>query len=277
VKEHRSDFLLCEYQARPDVDLSTVERIQNVRAVWTGDEWELHFVCKVEVETEESAGDEVAGIDLGITNIATVAFPDEYILYPGNSIKQDKHYFAREEYATEGDDGLSEKAEWARRKLTERETHFYHTLTSAIIEECVERGVDKLAVGWPEYVRDADWGTTGNKKLHSWAFDRLYQYLAYKGEEQGVEVVKKNEWGTSQTCSACGDNSDGNRAERGLYVCSECELVGNADCNGAENIRQKITPSPHGEDRSNGCVAQPSVHLFNHESGTFTTREQVVS
>ena len=48
-------------------------------------------------------------------------------------------------------------------------------------------------------------------------------------------------------------------------------------CNGAENMRQKITPSPHGEDRSTGCVAQPSTYLFDRESGTFHTREQVVS
>ena len=92
-----------------------------------------------------------------------------------------------------------------------------------------------------------------------------------------MEVLKENEWDTLKTCSACGDDTDSNRIERGLYVCSSCELVGNADCNGAENMRQKITPSPHGEDRSNGCVAQPSVRLFDRESGMFTTREQAVS
>jgi len=166
--------------------VSEVESVQNVRAVWNGDEWELHFVCKIQIEATESAGDGVAGIDLGITNTATVAFPDEYVLYPGNSLKQDKHYFTRSEYDTEGENGPSNRSEWARRKLTDRETHFYHTLTDQIITECVDRGVGTLAVSWPEDVRDADWGKTGNKKLHSWAFDRLYQYLAYKGEERGV-------------------------------------------------------------------------------------------
>ncbi|WP_435349257.1 RNA-guided endonuclease InsQ/TnpB family protein [Haloarchaeobius sp. HRN-SO-5] len=277
LKEHRSDFLLCEYQTRPDVNLSEVERVQNVRAVWTGDEWELHFVCKVELETTDSAGEGVAGIDLGITNIATVAFPDEYVLYPGNTVKQDKHYFTRADYETEGKSGPSERSKWARRKLAERETHFYHALTDAIITECVERGVGTLAVSWPEDVRASDWGKTGNKKLHTWAFDRISQYLDYKGKERGVKVLKENEWNTSKTCSRCGDDTKSNRTHRGLYVCSSCELVANADCNGAENMRQKITPSPHGEDRSNGCVAQPSVHLFDRESGTFTTRDQVVS
>jgi len=43
---------------------------------------------KVEIESADPAGDGVAGIDLGIKNIATIAFPDEYVLYPGNSLKE---------------------------------------------------------------------------------------------------------------------------------------------------------------------------------------------
>ncbi len=277
LKESWSDFLLCEYQTRPDTDFSKVNSVQNVRAVWNGDAWELHFICKLQLETNDSAGDEVAGIDLGITNIATVAFPHEYVLYPGNSLKEDKHYFTRTEYDTEGENGPSKKSVWARQKLADRETHFYHALTDTIITECVERGVGTLAVSWPVNVRDSDRGKTGNKKLRSWAFDRLYQYLEYKGEIRGVEVLKENEWNTSKTCSKCGDDTKANRVERGLYVCQSCELVANADCSGAENMRQKITPSPHAEDRSTGCVAQPSTYLFDCESGMFHTREQVVS
>ena len=85
------------------------------------------------------------------------------------------------------------------------------------------------------------------KKLNTWPFDRIYQYLEYKGEMRGVAVLTENEWNTSKTCSRCGDDTKSNRVERGLYRCSSCELVANADCNGAENMRQKTTPSPHGE------------------------------
>ena len=31
------------------------------------------------------------------------------------------------------------------------------------------------------------------KKLHTWPFDRIYQYLEYKGEMRGVAVLTKNE------------------------------------------------------------------------------------
>jgi len=45
-----------------------------VKAVWTGDEWELHFVCKVEIEVSESPGEKTVGIDLGINNFAALAY-----------------------------------------------------------------------------------------------------------------------------------------------------------------------------------------------------------
>ena len=276
LKNGWGDFVLCEYDTRNDVDLSTVDSVQNVRAVWNGEQWEIHFVVKETIETPDTPGDGVAGVDLGVKNIAAVAYPDEYVLYPGNTIKQDNHYFQQQEYNTEGENGPSRQAQRLRRKRTRRETHFYHTLTKTIIEECVDRGVGTLVVGWPEDVRSEDLDKTNNKWLHTWAFDRLYQYLAYKGEQRGIEVLKENEWNTSKTCCKCGDTTDNNRVERGLYVCDSCGMVANADCNGAENIRQKITPNPS-VDRSTGCLAQPSVYLFDRSTGEIAPQEQVVS
>lgn len=36
LKDYWSDFNLCEYQTRPNVDLSEVESVQQIQAVWTG-------------------------------------------------------------------------------------------------------------------------------------------------------------------------------------------------------------------------------------------------
>jgi len=48
-----------------------------------------------------------------------------------------------------------------------------------IISEVVQRDGGTLAVSWAEDVRASDWCKTGNKKVRSWACDRLYVYLAY--------------------------------------------------------------------------------------------------
>ncbi|MFT4957722.1 MAG: putative transposase, partial [Halobacteriales archaeon] len=124
-----------------------------------------------------------------------------------------------------------------------------------------------------------NWGKHGNLDLHSWAFDRFTDLLEYKAEMDGITVEEVCECDTSKSCSCCGRKRDANRVERGLYVCDECETVANADVNGAENIRQKVSPSSASGsvNRSNGWLAQPSTFLFDKETGAFAPQEQVRS
>ncbi|ACM58776.1 putative transposase [Halohasta litchfieldiae] len=271
LKEHWSDFILCEIETRPDV---AVENVRQIKAVWNGDEWELHIVCKHEIEAE-SPGDETAGIDLGISNFAAVSYSTgDHELYPGNVLKTDERYFAKE--IAKCNSSRSNKALRLRQKRSERRSHYLHAVTKHIVTECVERGIGTIAVGNLGGIRKDDetgeprnWGDRGNKGLHGWAFDRFTTLLTYKAKAEGIAVVVVSERDTSKTCSCCGQKRDANRVERGLYVCRGCEAVMNADSNGAENIRrrldqaQKVTPSPRSSgDRCSGRVARPVVNLF---------------
>jgi hypothetical protein len=94
-KEHPKawEYILAEYETRPGV---TIENLQQVRAVYDQQQerWELHLVCKDEIETPTAPGNETAGIDFGISNFAAVAYSTEDAdLYPGNRLKQDGYYF----------------------------------------------------------------------------------------------------------------------------------------------------------------------------------------
>jgi putative transposase len=283
LKEHRSDFVLCEYDLIGPPE-RTVENVQQVRAVYEHGVWRLHIVCRVEIDVSETPGNSVAGIDLGICNVAAVSFGDDSLLYPGGALKEDEYYFAKKR--AECDDSASREARRLDQTGTDRRTHFLHTLSKDIIDECVEREVGTLVVGKLTGIRDDEngdpknWGRHGNLDLHGWAFDRLWKMLKYKGEMDGIDVVRKDERGTSKSCSACGRTDDSQRIERGLYVCDECGLVANADTNGAENIRQKVqvppNPAAPQPDRSNGWLAQPAVRLFDRREGCFAPREQVV-
>ena len=185
--------------------------------------------------------------------------------------------FRHEEYETEGENGTSNHAEWARRKKSRRQDHFLHAVSKDIVEQCGNRGVATIAVGHPRNIReDEDWDRHGNKRLHDWAFETLLSHIEYKAEERGIEVerVDKYEMTTSITCCGCGTQADSNRVERGLYVCDECGLVANSDLNVAENMRAMVTPTP-AMDRSNGCLAQPSVRLFDRSTGRVAPQEQV--
>jgi len=275
---YAADYILCEYEEQADYTLEEVDRVQTVRAVWTGENWELHFVSKLPMETAESGGEKTAGIDLGISNTAAVSVGDETLLYPGNALKEDAHYFRQVEYRTEGEDGPSQTAEWARQKKARRQEHFLHAVSKDIVQQCDDRNVGTIAVGHPKNIRaDGDWGRHGNKRLHDWAFETLIQQIEYKAEERGIGVERVDEASlkTSKTCCECGMAADSNRVERGLYVCEACGLVANSDLNAAENMRATVTPSP-ATDRSNGCLAQPSVRLFDKQTGQIAPQEQVV-
>ncbi len=174
TKDYWSDFVRCEYQTRPDVDLSTVESVQQVRAVWTGDEWELHFVCKVSLDAEEGPGENTVGIDLGICTFAALAYEDVHgELYPLNCLKEDDYYFRKEIARCE--DAESEQATRLNTILSERRTHYFHALSKHTVDRCVEQNVGELIVGDLGGIRDDEetglaknWGSHGNLDLHSW-------------------------------------------------------------------------------------------------------------
>jgi len=286
-KEHPRawEYILVEYETRPGV---TVENLQQVRAVYDKEKgrWELHLVCKHEVETPDAPGEESAGVDLGICNFAAVAYSTEQAdLYPGNRLKQDGYYFPKE--IAKCDDSGGEEATRLHKKWSERRTHFFHSLAKHIVEKCIERRIGQINVGKLAGVREDEngdsknWGRHGNLDLHGWAFDRFTDILEYKAKVEGIEVVEVSERDTSKTCCVCGREDDSQRVERGLYVCEECDAAFNADVNGAENIRLDINQSNSessaslGEDRSTGWLAQPGVYLHDLSRG-FQPRAEVV-
>ena len=286
-KEHPKawEYILVEYETRPGV---TVENLHQVRAIYdkVTERWELHLVCKDEIETPEAPGEETAGIDLGISNFAAVAYSTEDAdLYPGNRLKQDGYYFPKE--IAKCDDSGGERATRLHAKWSERRTHFFHSLAKHIVQRCVEKGVCRINVGELTGVRENEnseskhWGRHGNLDLHGWAFDRFTDILTYKAKIKGIEVVEVSERDTSKMCCICGREDDSQRVERGLYVCEACDAAFNADVNGAENIRLDINESNSESapglagDRSTGWLAQPGVYLHDLSRG-FQPRREVV-
>jgi Transposase and inactivated derivatives len=159
------EYILVECETRPDV---SVENLQQARAVYdqSTERWELHLVCKDEIETPDPPGTETAGIDLGICNFAAVAYSTEDAdLYPGNRLKQDSYYFPKE--IAHCDNPGGNEATRLHAKWSERRTHIFHSLTKHIVEQCVEKGVGQINVGDLEGVRDDQSGES--KKLgHAW-------------------------------------------------------------------------------------------------------------
>jgi len=161
-KEHPKawEYILVEYETRPGV---TVENLQQVRAVYdrAKGQWEVHLVCKDEIDTPTAPGTETAGVDLGICNFAAVAYStEEADLYPGNRLKEDGYYFPKE--IANCDDSGGERATRLHKKWSERRTHFFHALAKHIVERCVEKKVGRINIGKLAGVREDENGESKN-------------------------------------------------------------------------------------------------------------------
>jgi len=80
------------------------------------------------------------------------------------------------------------------------------------------------------------------KAVHKWAFHRLYEYVTYKAESEGLEVKQINPAYTSQRCSKCGFTHEDNRPHNNgqdKFGCLKCGYEVHADYNAAKNIGLK--------------------------------------
>lgn len=203
-------------------------------------------------QARPSPGDRIAAVDLGINNLAVIAFDSgESILYPGGGLlSSDQWYQKRAAKCKPSGWKKGRKLSKPSKRLVQYRVKAgnirrlaVHNLTRSLIDECVRRKVGTLAIGDLTHIRkDKDFGKRGNVKLHAWPFAEIRRQLEYKGEEAGIEIIAVSERNTSRGCCGCGVINKSNRIHRGLYRCKDCGLVINADLNGAINILAKVSP-----------------------------------
>jgi len=136
---------------------------------------------------------------------------------------------------------------------------FFHKTSRKIITHCIDHNIGTIVVGYNEgWKRKIGMRKQNNQNFVSIPFLKLIRQLEYKAEMVGITVIRTSEEYTSQTCSSCGIVKKSNRKHRGLYVCSQCGMVLNADVNASRNICENGVPkSTWIGDR--GCLNHPAV------------------
>ncbi|MHA1745847.1 MAG: RNA-guided endonuclease InsQ/TnpB family protein [Promethearchaeota archaeon] len=145
------------------------------------------------------------------------------------------------------------------RKRNNKIRDFFHKTSRMVITHCIAQNIGTIVIGY-----NAGWkqkiniGRRNNQNFVSVPFLALVSQIEYKAEMVGIQVIRTTEEYTSQTCSGCGVIKKSNRKYRGLYVCSDCDSVINADVNASKNILHKGVPqSIRIGDR--GCLNHPVV------------------
>lgn len=201
----------------------------------------------------------ILGIDLGITNVATMSVYDsikdeyDYFSWKTNVISgkeliafRQKYYNLRRDMsiaskvAGKGRCGHGYKARMKpvdkiRNKIANFSDTYNHKISKYIVEFAVKNNCGVIQM------EDLSGATadTNNKMLKDWSYYDLQQKIEYKAKEQGIEVKKVNPKYTSKRCNKCGCIHEDNRDCKNSQARFECKVCGhkdNADVNASKNI-----------------------------------------
>lgn len=188
----------------------------------------------LEVPTSETQNENIMGIDLGLKVPAVVVTSTGKTRFLGNG-KQNK-YIRRRYQQRRRKLGKLKKLS-AIRKLGNKEQRWMkdqnHKISRQIVKTAIQESVSTIKLERLENIRKTARTSRKNaKNLHSWTFYQLQQFISYKANLAGIQVVEVNPAYTSQTCPACGEK---NKARDRKYECP-CGFKTHRDRVGAINI-----------------------------------------
>lgn len=223
--------------------------IAHVRIFPGKKKYKVEVVYKIESLPKKTKGN-IAGIDLGLDNLATVAINKRGIrplLINGRPLKSMNLHFnnKRDKVQSElkkcNDKYMSHKLETLYRKRNNRFNTYMHKASKEIIDYCLEHNVSQIIIGHNKLQKQE----SKLKNFVAIPTFRLIELIKYKAEYQGIEVVETEESYTSITSyldkeEPIKDNANkARRQHRGLFVSNKGKKI-NADVNSAYQIMKKV-------------------------------------
>ncbi|NHN46451.1 IS200/IS605 family element transposase accessory protein TnpB [Halostella sp. JP-L12] len=201
------------------------------------DEFYLHIRTKADVDAPDPRENgTVLGVDLGVENIAVTSTG---IFWSGDELDHWQREYEKRRASLQqcGSHDAHENIRAVGRTETGRFKQMLHRIANELVAEADERGCSHIAF---EDLTDIRERMPGAKRIHRWAFRRLYEYVTYKAEPRGIAVEQVEPSNTSRRCSSCGHTAKNNRPSQDTFECQRCEYTNHADYNAAKNVGYRL-------------------------------------
>ena len=204
----------------------------------------VHIQVKVVVPTPQAPTD-VLGVDLGRTDIAHTSEGESW---NGSGLRHCRDRFTRlraalNHKASKGTRSTRRRCRQLLARLSGREQHFQRHTNHCISKHLVETAHTKQVAialedltGIRERTNQEPRPKRERRRSNSWAFYQLRQFVQYKAALAGVVLLLVPAAYTSQMCHAC-LHLGARKEKRFACINPACGWAGDADLNGAKNIR----------------------------------------
>lgn len=230
--------------------------IAQVRIVPKKTHYVVEVVYNVEPEPTELDYTLIAGVDLGLDNLAVVTSNKQGykpLVVNGKPLKSINQFYNKRKAELQSilgsDKAQSKRIDRMTDKRNRRIDHYLHTASRRIVDHLVDEQIGMLVIG-----QNSDWkqgigiGKRNNQNFVSIPHARFVSMLTYKCEMVGINVVTTEESYTSKTSFLDGEEPikhesyAGRRVKRGLFRSALGKVI-NADLNGAYQIIKKVAPA----------------------------------
>ena len=217
-----------------------------------------HYVIEVVYQVKEKThcdNGKYAAIDLGLNNLATVAFNEgsKSLIVNGRPLKSINQYYnkkkAQYQSRLKGGRHTSKRICTLTVKRNNKVTDYLHKASRLLVNQLVSKGITTLVIGKNSNMKqDINIGKVNNQNFVQLPIMRFADLMKYKCELEGIKVLFNEESYTSKCSFLDGepickhDKYMGKRVKRGLFV-SRNGIKINADVNGAYNIMIKAIPN----------------------------------
>jgi putative transposase len=198
------------------------------------DDFFVYLVVQKEVKIEQKYSS-VLAVDIGERVMATVLLDGKPIFY-GREIRGIRRHYAWLRKRL-GEKKLLKKIKQIKHKEQATVNQKLHEIAKDIVVLATKTD-SAIVLGDLKGIRKSAKGRRMNRIVSNMPFYKLTEYIKYKANWQGIQVIKINERKTSHTCSKCG--SEGKRPHQGLFVCPKCKYQANADFVSAQNIKKRF-------------------------------------
>ena len=226
----------------------------------------MEFVYRMEVPEIESNHKNIIGIDLGVSNFATISNNTgaKPIIINGRIITSINHQFnkTKAEIQSKTKMVVNNRIKNLTDKRSRRLDYLMHTFSRFAINYCKENNIGTIVLGKNDGWKDGlNIGHKNNQIFEDIPYLSFINKLTYKCENEGINLIKTEESYTSGTSFIDNelpvkDNYNKTRKKkRGLFISNDGIKI-NADLNASYQIVKKVLPNAF-EQRDIGYAYYP--------------------
>lgn len=128
------------------------------------------------------------------------------------------------------------------KSFNKREKHTHKQIKQRAFQELKKLDLSNIKVLAIENLNHVKSNTRGmfprthNRRMSHWLYAKVTQWLKQHCEEEGIQIILKSSWKTSQRCSLCGKWD--RRSRRGdRFRCVHCGHEEQSDSNASQNLK----------------------------------------